>query len=146
MDIANSIYILKNQIRSLSLRNHNTGASASFTRNRKSTWSMASSVNMLFSCILYLAVCTVCLAADDDKCQSFAGGSVFPQETKRTSGHAIQWSQAVSKFSSTCIRLHSAPSEIRIIWITVFARWQGCQSMTLRRVKTFKVMVCCVLK
>lgn len=100
MDIANSIYILNNQIRSLSLRNHNTGASASFTRNRKSTWSMASSVNMLFSCILYLAVCTVCLAADDDKCQSFAGGSVFPQETRRTSGHAIQWSQAVSKFSS----------------------------------------------
>ena len=105
MDIANSIYILKNQNRSLSLRNLTTGASASFTRNRKSTWSMASSVNMLFSCILYLAVCTVCLAADDDKCQSFAGGSVFPQETRRTSGHAIQWSQAVSKFSSTCIKI-----------------------------------------
>lgn len=67
---------------------------------------MASSVNMLFFGIVCLVACTFCRAADDDKCQSFAGGSVFPQETRRTSGHAIQWSQAVSKF---CIQRASFP-------------------------------------
>ena len=36
---------------------------------------------------------------DDDSCHSFAGGQVYPQETRRTSGHTIQWSQAVSKSS-----------------------------------------------
>ncbi|XP_056013655.1 peroxiredoxin-2-like isoform X1 [Ostrea edulis] len=56
---------------------------------------MATSVNMLLLGIVFFVVCTLSRAADDEKCQSFAGGSVFPQETRRTSGHAIQWSQAV---------------------------------------------------
>lgn len=83
-----------------------TGALGGSTWHRKSTCSMASSVNMLFFGIVCLIACTLCRAADDDKCQSFAGGSVFPQETRRTSGHAIQWSQAVSKF---CIQRASFP-------------------------------------
>lgn len=84
-----------------------TGALGGSTWHRKSTCSMASSVNMLFFGIVYLIACTFCRAADDEKCQSFAGGSVFPQETRRTSGHAIQWSQAVSKF---CIQPASFPN------------------------------------
>lgn len=86
---------------------------------------MASSVNMLFFGIVCLIACTVCRAADDDKCQSFAGGSVFPQETRRTSGHAIQWSQAVSKF---CIQRASFPV-LGLSWnlITVYESQPLCQ-------------------
>lgn len=86
---------------------------------------MASSVNMLFFGIVCLIACTFCGAADDDKCQSFAGGSVFPQETKRTSGHAIQWSQAVSKF---CIQRASFPV-LGLSWnlITVYESQPLCQ-------------------
>ena len=35
--------------------------------------------------------------ANEGSCQSYAGGQVYPQETRRTSGHTIQWSQAVSE-------------------------------------------------
>lgn len=86
---------------------------------------MASSVNMLFFGIVCLIACTFCRAADDDKCQSFAGGSVFPQETRRTSGHAIQWSQAVSKF---CIQRVSFPV-LGLSWnlITVYESQPLCQ-------------------
>lgn len=86
---------------------------------------MASSVNMLFFGIVCLVACTFCRAADDDKCQSFAGGSVFPQETRRTSGHAIQWSQAVSKF---CIQRVSFPV-LGLSWnlITVYESQPLCQ-------------------
>lgn len=90
---------------------------------------MASSVNMLFFGIICLIACTFCRAADDDKCQSFAGGSVFPQETRRTSGHAIQWSQAVSKF---CIQRASFPV-LGLSWnlITVSESQPLCQLLIL---------------
>lgn len=102
-----------------------TGALGGSTWHRKSTCSMASSVNMLFFGIVCLIACTLCRAADDDKCQSFAGGSVFPQETRRTSGHAIQWSQAVSKF---CIQRASFPV-LGLSWnlITVYESQPLCQ-------------------
>lgn len=76
--------------------------------------SMASSVNMLFFGIVCLIACTFCRAADDDKCQSFAGGSVFPQETRRTSGHAIQWSQAVSKFCIQRAKFSTLRTELKL--------------------------------
>lgn len=80
---------------------------------------------MLFFGIVCLIACTFCRAADDDKCQSFAGGSVFPQETRRTSGHAIQWSQAVSKF---CIQRASFPV-LGLSWnlTTVYESQPLCQ-------------------
>lgn len=102
-----------------------TGALGGSTWHRKSTCSMASSVNMLFFGIVYLIACTFCSAADDEKCQSFAGGSVFPQETRRTSGHAIQWSQAVSKF---CIQPASFPN-FRLSWNLIrFSKASRCVS------------------
>ncbi|KAK7108242.1 peroxiredoxin-1-like [Littorina saxatilis] len=33
--------------------------------------------------------------AGEEACQSYGGGHVYPQETRRTTGHTIQWSQAV---------------------------------------------------
>ena len=44
-------------------------------------------------CILFI----VNVFGSDESCQSFGGGHVYPQETRRTSGHTIQWSQAVSE-------------------------------------------------
>ncbi|XP_062605597.1 peroxiredoxin-4-like [Saccostrea cucullata] len=78
---------------------------------------MATSVNMLLLGIVCLVFCTLGRAADDDKCYSYAGGSVFPQETRRTSGHAIQWSQAVSKLLSVCkiCLLFQGPKDLILI-------------------------------
>ena len=50
---------------------------------------------------LLVGVVVLCLlnvaSAGDEICNSYAGGQVYPQETRRTSGHTIQWSQAVSE-------------------------------------------------
>ena len=35
--------------------------------------------------------------AAEEACQYYSHEHVFPQETRRTSGHTTQWSQAVSK-------------------------------------------------
>ena len=61
---------------------------------------------LLFS-MAYLAISTgfcallllTTVLAGEEICQSYAGGHVYPQETRRTTGHTIQWSQAVSKFA-----------------------------------------------
>ncbi|KAL5010482.1 hypothetical protein ScPMuIL_012787 [Solemya velum] len=53
----------------------------------------------LHTCVLlfatFLLTCIACSFAIDGTCYSYAGGDVYPQETRRTSGHATQWSQAV---------------------------------------------------
>lgn len=44
-------------------------------------------------CLLVLISSAICIA--DEKCYSFAGGQVYPQEDRRLSGHTIQWSKAI---------------------------------------------------
>ncbi|KAK6986894.1 strain NMRI peroxiredoxin 4 precursor (Prx4) [Biomphalaria glabrata] len=46
-------------------------------------------------CFVIIYLCAVHCQFQDDSCHSYAGGQVYPQETKRTIGHTIQWSQAV---------------------------------------------------
>nr|ACI42881.1 peroxiredoxin 4 variant precursor [Biomphalaria glabrata] len=46
-------------------------------------------------CFVIICLCAVHCQFQDDSCHSYAGGQVYPQETKRTIGHTIQWSQAV---------------------------------------------------
>lgn len=31
-----------------------------------------------------------------DVCQTFAGGAVYPRETRTSSGHSLQWTKAMS--------------------------------------------------
>jgi len=64
--------------------------------DRKSdVFKMAISSTVCFAgFIITLIVCSS--ANDEAQCYSYAGGTVFPQETRRTTGHATQWSQAVS--------------------------------------------------
>lgn len=38
-----------------------------------------------------------------DQCYSFAGGSVYPQETTKSSGHTLQWTKAMSKFRANLL-------------------------------------------
>lgn len=64
---------------------------------------MANMKGFLIAVVLY-ALCVITFASEDS-CHSYAGGQVYPQETRRTSGHTIQWSQAVSKF--ICIMCES---------------------------------------
>lgn len=53
-------------------------------------------LNMEKLAFFLVSICVVyAQRLDDDSCHSFAGGQVYPQETRRTSGHTIQWSQAV---------------------------------------------------
>ncbi|XP_050390438.1 peroxiredoxin-2 [Patella vulgata] len=42
-----------------------------------------------------ILLCTVIVSTSDDTCTSYGGGHVYPQETRRTTGHTIQWSQVV---------------------------------------------------
>lgn len=49
--------------------------------------------------VFTLLTCFSFVFTADEACYSYAGGQVFPQETRRTSGHTIQWSQAVSKWT-----------------------------------------------
>lgn len=77
--------------------------------------------HVLFSVCIALSILTLqCSSADEGQCYTYGGdrqcyaspgGHVYPQETRRTSGHAIQWSQAVSMFLVVCrqIRLFSKP-------------------------------------
>ena len=48
-------------------------------------------------CLLFLMVAGRC-AAQDATCQTFAGGSVYPRETGKSSGHSLQWTRAMSEF------------------------------------------------
>lgn len=36
-----------------------------------------------------------------NQCYSFAGGSVYPQETAKSSGHNLQWTKAMSMWSQS---------------------------------------------
>jgi len=56
---------------------------------------MSAPMKMLLSALGTLLFCFQQANAGSDTCQSYAGGQVFCQETKRTSGHTIQWSTAV---------------------------------------------------
>ncbi|XP_046553860.1 peroxiredoxin-2-like [Haliotis rubra] len=44
---------------------------------------------------LSLALCFAVAFSADEACMSYAGGHVYPQETRRTTGHATHWSQVV---------------------------------------------------
>ncbi|KAJ8315201.1 hypothetical protein KUTeg_007351 [Tegillarca granosa] len=50
--------------------------------------------SMLSAFVVLCFAATACFAVDET-CYTYAGGHVYPQETRRTSGHATQWSQAV---------------------------------------------------
>lgn len=49
----------------------------------------------------FLALFATTHVADGDQCYSFAGGSVYPQETSKSSGHTLQWTKAMSKCKLT---------------------------------------------
>ncbi|ESO89153.1 hypothetical protein LOTGIDRAFT_183148 [Lottia gigantea] len=48
-----------------------------------------------FSVFFFFLTCILLTSASDESCTSFSAGHVFPQETKRTTGHAIHWSQVI---------------------------------------------------
>ena len=47
---------------------------------------------------LCLALCSV--VSSEEACHEFAGGSVYPQEAGKASGHALQWTKAMSELVS----------------------------------------------
>ena len=49
--------------------------------------------------LLFSAVCLALLGviASEEACHEFAGGSVYPQEAGKASGHALQWTKAMSE-------------------------------------------------
>lgn len=52
------------------------------------------------TCVFFsvsLALCFAVAFSAEEACMSYAGGHVYPQETRRTTGHATHWSQVVSK-------------------------------------------------
>ncbi|KAK2716082.1 peroxiredoxin-4-like [Artemia franciscana] len=48
----------------------------------------------LFPSLLFLA-CIFSVGWGEEACQTFAGGAVYPQETRKDSGHNLQWTKAL---------------------------------------------------
>ena len=46
------------------------------------------------------SLCTI--VTSEEACHEFAGGSVYPQEAGKASGHALQWTKAMSELSFMC--------------------------------------------
>lgn len=69
---------------------------------------LMSASRFLSAACLLLAVGT-CLS--EDICLTYAGGSVYPRETAKSSGHSLQWTKAMSKIS---FFNHFIPSKIII--------------------------------
>ncbi|ODM92789.1 Peroxiredoxin-4 [Orchesella cincta] len=52
-----------------------------------------SSLKMCFFIVTVFQL--LCVGVLADQCYSFAGGSVYPQETAKSSGHTLQWTKAM---------------------------------------------------
>ena len=53
----------------------------------------------------------LCISAvwGDGFCQTYAGGSVYPRDTGKSSGHSLQWTKAMSM--SACDIFHPVLAE-----------------------------------
>jgi len=50
---------------------------------------------MTVKLILVTLCCVASVLSEDATCQTFAGGSVYPRETGKSSGHSLQWTRAM---------------------------------------------------